>query len=35
MVWELSMEFKTILEKFNGLMLLVFSDLKNKKAKAG
>jgi hypothetical protein len=34
MVWELSMEFKTILEKFNGLMLLVFSDLK-KKAKAG
>jgi hypothetical protein len=35
MVWELSMEFKTILEKFNGLMLLVFSDLKNKKVKAG
>ena len=35
MVWELSMEFKRILEKFNGLMLLVFSDLKNKKAKAG
>jgi hypothetical protein len=35
MIWELSMEFKRILEKFNGLMLLVFSDLKNKKAKAG